>query len=143
MKKNLLYFLLLFFSIHFFTGAFTQGYISMDSARKLLISSRSPEEKFAGLRTLDRFYYTTGLFDSSEMVEKEMFAIARELKSDSLMASLYRGIGNKYVIKTDYNFSIVNYAKGLEYTTHDEQRRAGLYLNLAYVYIVTGNCSLS
>ncbi|HMK04430.1 MAG TPA: hypothetical protein VK489_09570, partial [Ferruginibacter sp.] len=92
-----------------------------------------------GLRTLDRLYYTTGLFDSSEMVEKEMLAIARELKRDTLMASLYRAIGNKYVIKTDYNFSIVNYAKGLEYATTDPLRRAGLYLNLAYVYIVIGN----
>ena len=72
-----------------------------------------------------------------------MLAIARELKRDTLMASLYRAIGNKYVIKTDYNFSIVNYAKGLEYANNDEQRRAGLYFNLAYVYIVTGNTMLA
>ncbi len=143
MKKNLLHFLLLFCSVHFFAGAFAQGYINVDSARMLVASSKKPEEKFAGLRTLDRLYYTTGLFDSSEMVEKEMFAIARELKRDTLMAALYRAIGNKYVIKTDYNFSIVNYAKGLEYATNDEQRRAGLYLNLAYVYIVTGNTTLA
>ena len=139
MKKNILYLLLLFCSIHFFTGAISQAYISVDSARKLVASSNSPEERFTGLRTLDRLYYTTGLFDSSEMVEKEMLAIARELKRDTLMASLYRAIGNKYVIKTDYNFSIVNYAKGLEYTTSDDKKRASLYLNLAYVYIVTGN----
>ena len=59
------------------------------------------------------------------------------------MVALYRAIGNRYAIKTDYNFSILNYAKGLEYTASDEQRRAGLYLNLAYVYIVTGNTAVA
>jgi tetratricopeptide (TPR) repeat protein len=91
------------------------------------------------MRTLDRFYYTTGLFDSSELLQKEMFAIAKELKNDSLMVMVYRAIGNRYVVKTDYNFSLLNYQKGLEFTAHDEQKRAGLYLNMAYVYIVTGN----
>ena len=116
-----------------------QTYINLDSARKLVRPGATAEEKFKGMRTLDRFYYTTGKFDSSELIEKEMFAIAKELKRDSMMAMVYRAIGNRYVIKTDYNFSILNYAKGLEYTSNDETRRAGLYLNLAYVYIITGN----
>ncbi|HLG40102.1 MAG TPA: hypothetical protein VI461_10550, partial [Chitinophagaceae bacterium] len=115
-----------------------QTYINLDSARKL-VNSKSPEQRFRGMRTLDRFYYTTGLFDSSGLLEKEMFAIAKELKRDSMMVIVYRAIGNRYVTKTDYNFSIVHYAKGLDYTSHDDKRRAGLYLNLAYVYIVTGN----
>ncbi len=119
-----------------------QTYINVDTARVLWRSSK-PEEKFRGLRTMDRFYYTTGKFDSSELCEKEMFSIARELKRDSMMAIVYRAIGNKYVIKTDYNFSILNYSKGLEYTTPDEQRRGGLYLNLAYVYIITGNTQVA
>jgi tetratricopeptide (TPR) repeat protein len=55
------------------------------------------------------------------------------------MVMVYRAIGNRYVVKTDYNFSLLNYQKGLELTNNDEQRRAGLYLNMAYVYIVTGN----
>ena len=116
-----------------------QTYINLDSARKLVRPGATAEERFKGMRTLDRFYYTTGKFDSSELIEKEMFAIAKELKRDSMMAMVYRAIGNRYVIKTDYNFSILNYAKGLEYTSNDETRRAGLYLNLAYVYIITGN----
>ena len=120
-----------------------QGYIDVDSARRLIRSAKTQEEKFTGLRTLDRLYYTTGMFDSSELFQKEMFAIAKELKSDSMMASLYRAIGNRYVIKTDYNFSIVNYSKGLEHTNKDEKRRAGLYLNLAYVYAITGNNELA
>ena len=137
------YFFLLAFYMFLTLGGSAQGYISVDSARRLVASAKTPEEKFAGLRTIDRLYYTTGLFDSSEIVEKEMFAIARELKRDTLMTSLYRAIGNKYVIKTDYNFSIINYAKGLEYATNDEQKRASLYLNLAYVYIVTGNTTVA
>ncbi|MFZ6023693.1 MAG: hypothetical protein ACOYVG_04470 [Bacteroidota bacterium] len=120
-----------------------QGYIEIDSARKLVRPDKTPEERFKGIRALDRFYYTTGLFDSSALLQKEMFVIAKELKRDSLMALVYRAIGNRYVVKTDYNFSIVNFAKGLEYTTGDEQRKAGLYLNLAYVYIVTGNTEVA
>jgi len=120
-----------------------QGYIDIDSARELVQLDKTSEERFRGMRTLDRFYYTTGLFDSSELLQKEMFAIAKNLKRDSLMALVYRAIGNRYVIKTDYNFSILNYARGLEYTANDEQRKAGLYLNLAYVYIVTGNTEVA
>ena len=120
-----------------------QGYLEIDSARKLVLQGKTPEERFRGMRSLDRLYYTTGKFDSSALLEKEMFAIAKELKRDSMMALVYRAIGNRYVIKTDYNFSIINYAKGLDYTTNDEQRRAGLYLNIAYVYIVTGNTEIA
>src|SRR6185369_5792721 len=109
-----------------------QTYINIDTARKLVKLS-SPEQRFRGLRTLDRYYYTTGLFDSSGLSEKEMFAIAKKLNRDTMMAIVHRAIGNKYVIKTDYNFSIIHYAKGLEYTGDNIQMRAGLYLNLAYV----------
>jgi tetratricopeptide (TPR) repeat protein len=134
MKYFVLHGCLLLFS----SGVFSQTYIGLDSARKL-VQSTTQEKQFRGMRTLDRFYYTTGLFDSSELLQKEMFAIAKELKNDSLMVMVYRAIGNRYVVKTDYNFSLLNYQKGLEFTAHDEQRRAGLYLNMAYVYIVTGN----
>lgn len=124
--------------LFFLFQASSQNYIDINSARKLVQSSNTAE-KFRGLRTLDRFYYTTGLFDSSELSQKEMFAIAKQLKTDSLMAFVYRAIGNRYVVKTDYNFSLLNYAKALDFTADDPQRRAGLYLNLAYVYIATGN----
>lgn len=137
------YLFLLIAAVCFMHFVSAQGYIAIDSARNLVAAGKTPEEKFVGLRTLDRLFYTTGHFDSSEIVEKQMFAIAKELKRDSLMASLYRAIGNKYVIKTDYNFSIMNYAKGLEFATQDLQRKSGLYLNLAYVYIVIGNTSIA
>lgn len=138
MKKNLLYFLLLFCSIHFFAGVFGQRYVSVDSARKILLNPKNAVEKFRGLLALDRFYYTTGQFDSSTIAEKEMFAIAKEQESDSLMMKTYRAIGNRYVIKTDYNFSLTSYSRALEYAPTDLWK-ASLYGNLAYVYIVTGN----
>lgn len=137
------YYFLLACSFFLMIRLSAQGYIDVDAARKLVLSAKTQEEKFAGLRTLDRFYVSTGLFDSSALTQREMFAIAKELKRDTLMVALYRAIGNRYAIKTDYNFSILNYAKGLEYTASDEQRRAGLYLNLAYVYIVTGNTAVA
>jgi hypothetical protein len=125
------------------SGLSAQGYIDVDSARRLARLEASLDKKFMGMRTLDRFYSTTGLFDSSAFMEKEMFGIAKQLKRDSMMVMVYRAMGNRYVIKTDYNFAILNYAKGLEYTARDKQRRASLYLNLAYVYIVTGNTEIA
>ncbi len=38
-------------------------------------------KKIQGMHTLDRFYYTTGLFDSPEFFQKKMFAIANELNT--------------------------------------------------------------
>jgi tetratricopeptide (TPR) repeat protein len=133
------YFFLLNCSLVFILQISAQGYINVDSARKLAGWGKTSEERFRGMRSLDRFYYSTGKFDSSESLQKQMFAFAKETKRDSMMALVYRAIGNRYVTKTDYNFSIINYARGLDYTTRDKQRRAGLYLNIAYVYIVTGN----
>ncbi|MDB5224359.1 MAG: Tetratricopeptide repeat-containing protein [Chitinophagaceae bacterium] len=137
------YFFLLSYCLILTLQISAQGYMDIDSARKLTWSGKTSEERFSGMRSLDRFYYTTGKFDSSALLQKEMFAIAKESKRDSMMALVYRAIGNRYVTKTDYNFSIVNYARGLDYTTRDKQRRAGLYLNIAYVYIVTGNIQVA
>src|SRR5258708_29136284 len=80
MKKNILFFLLFFYAIRS-----AAQYIPVDSARKIIASPKNAEEKYRGLRTLDRFYYTTGQFDSSALLQKEMFSIAKEEKSDSLM----------------------------------------------------------
>jgi tetratricopeptide (TPR) repeat protein len=115
-----------------------QTYISVDSAREILRMNKEPEKRFRGLRSLDRFCYTTGKFDSSAILQQEMFAIAKELKRDSLMMIAYRAIGNRYIIKTDYNFSLDSYSKALKHAETDIQR-ASLYGNLAYVYIVTEN----
>jgi tetratricopeptide (TPR) repeat protein len=119
------------------TQSSAQIYVPVDSARKLA-RSENPEKKFRGFRALDRFYYTTGMFDSSSMLQKEMFAIAKDLKRDSMMMIVYRAIGNRYIIKTDYNFGLISYSKALEHAETDAQR-ASLYGNLAYVYIVTEN----
>jgi tetratricopeptide (TPR) repeat protein len=125
-------------ALFFVTGLSAQSYMIVDSARRVILYTKNPEEKFRSLRTLDRFYYTTGLYDSSALLEKELYAIAKDLKNDTLMSSVYRAMGNRFVTKTDYNFGLIYYSKALEYATTDT-RRAGLYGNLAYVYAITGN----
>ena len=132
------YFFVIAASLVMLTQTSAQTYIPLDSARKLVPLAKNPEERFRGMRSLDRFYYTTGMFDSSSMLQKEMVAIAKDLKRDSMMMIAYRAIGNRYVIKTDYNFSLVSYSKALEHAETGIQK-ASLYGNLAYVYIVTEN----
>jgi hypothetical protein len=133
--KRLFLLLIIFFAT---TGIYAQGYISVDSARQIVLTAKNHEEKFRGLRTLDRFYYTTGKFDSSATCQKEMFAIAKELKRDTFMSLVYRAIGNRYVTKTDYNFSLVSYFKALDYAD-TEIRKVSLWGNITYVYAITGN----
>ena len=74
--------------------SFSQGYLmSLDSSR-LLLQTATGEKKFYAMRRLDRFLYTTGLYDSSALIQRQMYALAKELKSDSLMYLAFRAIGN-------------------------------------------------
>ncbi|MDO8992596.1 MAG: hypothetical protein Q7U83_06005, partial [Daejeonella sp.] len=131
-------YVVIFYVIIISSNLSAQTYIPLDSARKLIRLTENPEERFRGMRALDRFYYTTAMFDSSSALQKQMVAIANDLNRDSMMMMAYRAIGNRYLIKTDYNFSLVSYSKALEHAETDNQK-ASLYGNLAYVYIVTGN----
>src|SRR5689334_10906284 len=119
-------------------ASFSQAYrMPMDSAR-LLVPTAKGVEKFYALRRLDRYYYTTGLYDSSVLFQKQMYALAKELKSDSLMYLTLRAIGNRFTTKTDYNFGLENYFDALNYA-HTNDIKSGLYQNIAYVYAVTEN----
>ena len=82
--------------------------------------------------------YTTGIYDSSSIVQEKMYAIARQLKNDSLMVIVYRAIGNRQTTKTDYNFALSAYFKMLEYAKTNESK-ALCYGNIAYLYAITGN----
>lgn len=113
-------------------------YLPVGEARQLIRNAKTPAEKFKGYRGLDRYYYTTGVYDSSAMIQEKMYTIAKDLKSDSLMVLVYRAIGNRLVTKTDYNFALIDYFKGLEYAKTDESK-ATFYGNLAYIYAITGN----
>jgi hypothetical protein len=64
----------------FLSEAHSQTYINLDSARKLVQSS-APEKKFRGMRTLDRFYYSTGLFDSSELFKNKCLPWQKKQKA--------------------------------------------------------------
>ncbi len=131
------WFLILFFFL-FLTGRLSAQYLPVDQARELIRNAKSPIEKFRGYRSLDRYYYTTGLYDSSAMMQKKMYTLAAGLKNDSLMAAVYRAIGNRYTTKSDYNYALNANFKGLEYAKTDENK-AILYANLTYLYAITGN----
>ncbi len=120
------------------TGQLSAQYLSAGQARQLIKNAKTPAEKFRGYRSLDRFYYATGLYDSSAMVQKKMYTIAADSKSDSLMVLVYRAIGNRLVTRSDYNFTLNAYFKGLEYAKTNESK-AVFYGNLSYVYAITGN----
>src|SRR5215471_8580405 len=122
--------------------SFSQGYqMPLDSAR-LLMQTAKGEEKFYAIRRLDRYYYTTGLYDSSVLFQKQMYALAKELKSDSMMYLTLRAIGNRFTTRTDYNFGLENYFDALNYATTNSIK-AGLYQNIAYVYAVTENTDVA
>jgi len=113
----------------------------LDSAR-LLMQTAKGEEKFYAIRRLDRYYYTTGLYDSSVLFQKEMYALAKELKSDSMMYLTFRAIGNRFTTKTEYNFGLENYFDALNYASSNTIK-SGLYQNIAYVYAVTENTEVA
>lgn len=100
------------------------------------------KEVFYAMRRLDRYYYTTGLYDSSVLFQKQMYALAKELKSDSMMYLTFRAIGNRFTTKTDYNFGLENYFDALNYASTNTIK-SGLYQNIAYVYAVTENTEVA
>jgi hypothetical protein len=134
MKYFFSFFFLLFLSVQL--GA--QYLLPLDSAIKLVKTGKTAEERFNGMRRLDRFYYTTGLYDSSANLQKEMYLIANDLKRDTFMYLVFRAIGNRYTTRTDYNFGLENYFEAIKYATSDSIK-ASLYQNLAYVYAITEN----
>jgi hypothetical protein len=134
MKKKFLLIVLLLTSLISFSQAYQ---MPLDSAR-LLIQTAKGEERFFAMRRLDRYYYASGLYDSSALFQKQMYALAKDLRSDSIMYLVFRAIGNRFTTKTDYNFGLENYFIALKYA-NTNTIRAGLYQNIAYVYGVTEN----
>jgi hypothetical protein len=116
-------------------------YLSPDSAHYVILHAKSEQERFHGYYGLDRYYYTTGLYDSSRYIQAKMYAIAKSANSDPLLADTHHAIGNMLVHKSDYNFSLSNYFRALEYAK-DDYRKARSYAAAAYVYMLTGNDEL-
>jgi tetratricopeptide (TPR) repeat protein len=131
------YFFTLIF-ILFLAGQLSAQYLPLDSARLTIRNAKTPLQKFRGYHALDRYYYTTGLYDSSAMLQEKMYALAKQLRNDSLMVVVYRAIGNRLTTKTDYNFALSQYFKMLEYAKTNESR-AMCYGNISYLYAITGN----
>ena len=70
------YFCLLTFSLVMILQLSAQAYLDTEKARQLIKHGKTSWDKFGGMRSLDRYYYTTGKFDSSEALQKQMFSIA-------------------------------------------------------------------
>jgi tetratricopeptide (TPR) repeat protein len=122
----------------FLINRLSAQYMPADQARQKIRDAKTLAENFRGYRSLDRYYYTAGLYDSSAMLQKKMYAIAQGLKSDLMMVMVFRAIGNRLTTKSDYNFALSAYFKGLNYTKTDSVK-ALFYGNLAYIYAITGN----
>ncbi|MGC4035212.1 MAG: hypothetical protein QM764_04560 [Chitinophagaceae bacterium] len=131
-----------FFLLLFFSTQLSAQYLDVDSARQLIRSEKNNKEKFFGYFSLDRYYYTSGLFDSSALLQKQLYIMAVELKNDSLIADVYRAMGNRYLTETDYNFALIFYFKGLDYAT-SSNTRAMLDAQIAYPYSLTENNELA
>src|SRR5450432_1711817 len=135
------YFLFFLFFL-FLSTQLSAQYLNVDSARQLIITGKNNKEKFYGYFSLDRYYYTTGLFDSSAALQKKLYAMAVELKSDSLINDVYRAMGNRCLTKTDYNFALTYYFKGLDYAA-SEMQKAEMYAQIAIPYSLTENNELA
>jgi hypothetical protein len=140
MKKSIFIFLC-FISLQPLLAQQFFTYLSPDSSRRIIQKAKNQEEKFFGYYSLDRYYYTTGLYDSSRYVQKEMYSIAKSLNRDSLLANTHHAIANMLVHKSDYNFALSNYFKALEHAK-DDYRKSRTYAAAAYVYMLTGNNEL-
>ncbi len=140
-KRKILSILILLFGASRLSAQQFIQYLLPDSARYIILHAKSEQERFQGYYGLDRYYYTTGLYDSSRHIQARMYAIAKSSNSDSLLADTYHAMANMLVHKSDYNFALSNYFKALEYAK-DDYRKARSYAAAAYVYMLTGNDEL-
>jgi len=114
------------------------NYLPIDTARQIILHAKTPEDKFYGYYSADRYYLNTGIFDSSEMVEKEMYSIAKKLNSDSLLCDANMSISNKYLSKQDYNYALIYVLQGAD-LAKDKPRKKRVTMNIAGVYAWSGN----
>ena len=113
-------------------------YLPIDSARSVIANATTPEDKYYGYYGADRYYMNAGLFDSSELVQKEMYAIAKKLNRDSLLCDVYAVMSNRYLLKQDFNYALVNVLKALEYAK-DPKRINRVTINAGGVYAWSNN----
>jgi tetratricopeptide (TPR) repeat protein len=108
-------------------------YFPADTARQVVANEKAPEKRYYGYYGLDRYYITNGLFDSCEWAQKEMYSIAINLNSDSLLSDVNVAISNKHLFRGDHNFALVYALKGLD-RARDDFRKARINLNIAGIY---------
>ncbi len=131
MKTGFLVFFMLFLWIGLFAQFFK--YYPADTARMIISTAGKPEEKFYGFYSLDRYYLNKGLFDSCELMQKEMYSIATKLQRDSLISDVNVSISNKHLFRGDFNFALLYALKGLDFA-RDDFRKARVNLNIAGIF---------
>jgi len=110
-----------------------------DSAREIVKNiNNTPEAKFYALRSLGRYFYTNGFFDSANTIQKEMFSLATYLNRDSLLVDAWVELGIRHSFRTDNNLGLASYLKSLDYKP-TKWRKARSYNLIAYLFSSTNN----
>jgi len=117
-------------------------YLPIDTARQIILNAGNPEDKFYGYYSADRYFLNSALFDSTELVEKEMYSIAKKMNSDSLLCDANMSISNKYLSKQDYNYALIYVLKGAD-QAKDKPRKIRVTMNIAGVYAWSSNFQTS
>ncbi|MBI5858430.1 MAG: hypothetical protein HZB42_12370 [Sphingobacteriales bacterium] len=140
------------FFIFFILIALSTGYVSaqnpfqtlrLDSARKVINNpNSSAEEKFYAYRSLNRYYRAAGLFDSSDLVQKELMRIAAKLNRDTLLTDAWSELGGRHAFRQEFNPALAGYFKALEYKPSGS-RKARTFNVIAYLYVLTNNNELA
>jgi len=127
--------ILLFYFITCMQAAFSQDKTA-DSLQDRLVNTASPIERFHLIdNKLRDLLSNSGMVDSALSIQ--LFQIAIELKSDSLLATSYNRIGNYYsVAKGDNTTALEYYFKALPIAekTKNKRRISSIYFDIAEVY---------
>lgn len=113
-----------------------------DSIKSVLAGTTNPENRFDLLNRIVDDIFTKGSenIDYSSCVE--MVKIARQLKSDSLLAIAYNTVGNYFLINNgDYSNALEYFFKGIPMAenANDKRRLSSLYIDIAVVYFRLNN----
>ena len=131
---------IIFFILSAYRGNTQSRYA--DSIRTALAKTTSPVEQFNLLNKTveDIFTNGSGNIDYSSCVE--MVRIARQLKSDSLLAIAYNTVGNYFLLNNgDYSNALEYFFKGIPLAERadDKRRLSSLYIDIAVVYYKLNN----
>lgn len=114
----------------------------VDSLQTILFTTTNPADRFSIIVKISEtnLALNGGAIDSATTIQ--MLQIARQLKSDSLLAITYNWIGSYFGFTKGDNTSALEYyfkAIPLAENAHDKRRISSLYFDLALVYFTLQN----